>query len=182
MRVVFSAQAKESLRDIALYIARDHPDRARSFVRELAGKARQIGKMPRAYAIVPRFQHHNILRRVVGNYLIFYRIKSDGVAIVDMVHGARDYDALLFPDEEVPRYRLKKWGLGRAVRCNPGRRSSGQILDRPRPRRGLRCASPTLPPAPRPLGVTLPPGARALRILDRAFAVGAGLGHVSGFW
>jgi len=66
MRVVFSAQARESVRDIALYIARDNPDRARAFVRELAGKAQQIGKMPRAYAIVPRFQHHAVRRRVVG--------------------------------------------------------------------------------------------------------------------
>jgi plasmid stabilization system protein ParE len=100
MRVVFAEQAKGSLREIALYIARDNPERARSFVRELAAKARQIGKMPRAYAVVPRYQHLAIRRRVFGNYLIFYQIEGDLVAIVDVVHGARDYDALLFPDGE----------------------------------------------------------------------------------
>jgi plasmid stabilization system protein ParE len=34
---------------------------------------------------------------VHGNYLIFYRIDPDHV--VHVHHGARDYEAILFPDE-----------------------------------------------------------------------------------
>jgi toxin ParE1/3/4 len=36
---------------------------------------------------------------VHGNYLIFYRIDPDHVVVVHVLHGARDYEAILFPDE-----------------------------------------------------------------------------------
>jgi toxin ParE1/3/4 len=36
---------------------------------------------------------------VHGAYLIFYEVGRSDVRIVRIVHGARDYEALLFPDE-----------------------------------------------------------------------------------
>ncbi len=99
MRVVFSQQAKDGLREIALFIARDNKARALSFVGELRAKARDIGSMPRAFPLVPRYEHHGIRRRPHGNYLIFYRVEDDRVSIVHILHGARDYEALLFPVE-----------------------------------------------------------------------------------
>jgi toxin ParE1/3/4 len=30
-----------------------------------------------------------------GNYLIFYRIDQDRILIADIIHGARDYEAVL---------------------------------------------------------------------------------------
>jgi toxin ParE1/3/4 len=99
MRVVFSEQAKAGLREIALYIARDNKPRALGFVRELRAKAQDIGGMPRAFPLVPRYEHHGIRRRAYRDYLIFYRIEDDRVSIVHILHGARDYEALLFPVE-----------------------------------------------------------------------------------
>jgi toxin ParE1/3/4 len=99
MKIVFSAQAKAGLREIALFIARDNKARALSFVRELREKAQQVGDMPRAFPLVPRYEHHGIRRRRFGNYLIFYRIEDNRVSIVHIMHGARDYEALLFPQE-----------------------------------------------------------------------------------
>jgi toxin ParE1/3/4 len=96
MRVVVSDHAKVGLRDIALFIARDSKTRARSFVRELQAKAREIGDMPRAFPLVPRYEHHGIRRRPYRDYLIFYRIEDDSVVIIHVLHGARDYEALLF--------------------------------------------------------------------------------------
>jgi len=99
MRVVFSQQAKDGLREIALFIARDNKARALSFVGELRAKAQDIGRMPRAFPLVPRYEHHGIRRRPHGSYLIFYRVEDDRVSIVHILHGARDYEALLFPVE-----------------------------------------------------------------------------------
>jgi plasmid stabilization system protein ParE len=31
-------------------------------------------------------------------YLIFYRVSDEGVEILHVLHGARDYEAILFPD------------------------------------------------------------------------------------
>jgi plasmid stabilization system protein ParE len=36
---------------------------------------------------------------VFGAYLIFYRVEADRVSIIHILHGARDYEALLFPDQ-----------------------------------------------------------------------------------
>jgi toxin ParE1/3/4 len=98
MKVVFSAQAKAGLREIALFIARENKARALSFVRELRGKAQQLGDMPHTFPLVPRYEHHGIRRRHFGDYLIFYRVEDSQVAIVHIMHGARDYEALLFPE------------------------------------------------------------------------------------
>ncbi len=49
MKVVFSAQVKSELREIALFIARDHKPRALSFVRELRAQAPEIAEMPRTF-------------------------------------------------------------------------------------------------------------------------------------
>lgn len=37
-------------------------------------------------------------RRLHAGYLIFYRVGTDRVEIVRIIHGARDYPSLLFKD------------------------------------------------------------------------------------
>jgi len=100
VRVVLSAQAKADLREIAFYIARHNKVRAISFVRELQQKATEIGEMPRAFPIVPRYEHQGVRRRVYRNYLIFYRVETGRVLVIHILHGARDYEAILFPDDQ----------------------------------------------------------------------------------
>jgi toxin ParE1/3/4 len=96
VRVVFSQAARTDLEQIGDYIARDNPQRARSFVRELQAASIALGDSPRAFQLVPRYETFGIRRRPFGRYLIFYRIDQDRVAIVHILHGARDYEALLF--------------------------------------------------------------------------------------
>ena len=97
MKVVLTREARDDLEEIADHIAADSPARARSFVRELVEAARRISAAPRAYPAVPRYPDTVIHRRVHGAYLIFYRIDVDVVTILHILHGARDYEALLFP-------------------------------------------------------------------------------------
>jgi plasmid stabilization system protein ParE len=99
MRVVLSGEAKTDLREIGFFIARDNKIRARSFVRELQAKAHDVGNMPRAFPPIPRYEHHGIRRRPYRDYLILYRIEDSRISIVRILHGARDYEALLFPEQ-----------------------------------------------------------------------------------
>jgi toxin ParE1/3/4 len=39
-----------------------------------------------------------IRRRPFGNYLIFYRVGANAIEVVHVLHGARDYERLLFPE------------------------------------------------------------------------------------
>lgn len=99
MRVVLSDQARADLAEIGDHIAKDSPIRALHFTEELEAKALQIGDMPRAFPLLPRYEHYGIRRRTYRDYLIFYRIEDDRISVVHILHGARNYETLLFPQE-----------------------------------------------------------------------------------
>lgn len=96
MRIVFTDEAEASLEKIGDYIAEDNPRRAITFVRELRDSANNLSEFPRAFPFVPRYKHYGIRRRPYGDYLIFYSIEPDHVAIHSILHGAQDYEAILF--------------------------------------------------------------------------------------
>jgi toxin ParE1/3/4 len=98
VKVVVTAEAHQDLLRIGDYIAADNPVRARSFLRELREAIRQIGEVPRGFPLVPRYETSGIRRRPYGNHLIFYRVESDRVAIAHILHSARDYERILFPE------------------------------------------------------------------------------------
>lgn len=98
MKVTFAAEVFRDLEDIGEYIARDNPGRARTFVGELAAKARDIGRTPLGFEVVGRYRDLAVRRRPYGAYLIFYRVRDGQVEIVRILHGSRDYEAVLFPD------------------------------------------------------------------------------------
>jgi plasmid stabilization system protein ParE len=96
--VVLTAEAETDLESIAEYIARDSATIALNFVQELREKCLALAQAPRGYPLVPRYEHLGIRRRPFGNYLIFYRIGADAIEVVHILHGARDYERLLFPE------------------------------------------------------------------------------------
>ena len=99
MKVIFAAEAELDLEHIGDYIAVDNPVRAESFVRELLGRCHALADMPRAFPLVPRYEHTGVRRRPHGDYLIFYRVGADVVDILHVLNGAQNYEAILFPDE-----------------------------------------------------------------------------------
>jgi plasmid stabilization system protein ParE len=66
VKVVFAEPARADLIEIADYIARRNPQRARSFVQELRAVAAQLGAMPEAYSLVARMAGRGIRRRPFG--------------------------------------------------------------------------------------------------------------------
>ena len=98
MKTVFTLEALEDLQRIGDHIAEDNPRRAGLFVDQLVNAASEIALSPMAYPLVPRYADLGIRRRVYGRYLLFYRAEPNQVTLIHVLHGARDYDALLFPD------------------------------------------------------------------------------------
>jgi toxin ParE1/3/4 len=95
MKVRLSSEARKDLIAIGDYIARGNPLRASTFVEELVKACVEISSTPLGYPIVRRYEAKGIRRRVYGNYQIFYRVTGDQVFVIRVLHGARDYDALL---------------------------------------------------------------------------------------
>ncbi len=97
MIVVITEEAEADLEQIGDTIAVDSPQRAISFVRELRGRCEGLADFPKAYPLVPRYEDRGVRRRVHGNYLIFYCIGIESIDVLHVLHGAMDYEPLLFP-------------------------------------------------------------------------------------
>lgn len=101
MKVIFSRNAERQLEEIGDWIARDNPERARSFVAELIRTCKSIGRAPRSYPFVDRRRDPKLRRRVHGSYLIFFDIGPGEVEILHVLHGARDYAHIVFANGEL---------------------------------------------------------------------------------
>ncbi len=92
--VSFSPLAESDLAEIGVYIARDNPTRALSFIDELEAKCDTLGGFPGMG--VARHDVALDLRMLPhGSYLIFYREQEDHVRIERILHRARDVNALI---------------------------------------------------------------------------------------
>jgi plasmid stabilization system protein ParE len=98
MKVVIAAAAKADLVEIGEYIHSHNPVRAVTFVDELLDRCDVLADMPGL------FHWFRVMRNTESgrDYLIFYRAFEDLVEVIHILHGARNYEALLFPDESVP--------------------------------------------------------------------------------
>ena len=95
MRVVITDAARADLIEIGEFIRPHNPKRAESFVDELLDRCEALADMPRAFPLVPRYEQYGIRRYVYRDYLIFYRVLENLVEVIHILHGARDYEALL---------------------------------------------------------------------------------------
>ena len=92
-----SREAERDLEKIGEWIAEQNPVRARSFVREIRADCEGLKSMPDRFSKV---RPESDLRRMVhGNYLIFFRFSGNVVDIARILHGAMDYERILFPED-----------------------------------------------------------------------------------
>jgi len=92
-RPFFSPSSQQDLREILEYIARDKPGAALRHVERLEqacwmlAKNREMGTS--RDDLLP-----NLRAWSVGKYVVFYRPTDDGIDVVRVVHGARDFGKL----------------------------------------------------------------------------------------
>jgi toxin ParE1/3/4 len=99
MRVIIATAARSDLTAIGDYIAVDNPARAATFVDELVDRCEDLATMAERFQLLTPFAAKGIRRRPYKGYLILYRIDSDIVHVVRIVHGARDLEYLQIEDE-----------------------------------------------------------------------------------
>lgn len=95
MSVVITDAAWGDLADIVRHVAIDSPQAADRLLDELYDRCSSLALNPLAFPVVDGYEEAGIRRRLYGNYLIFYRCTEEAVEILHVLHGARDYDALL---------------------------------------------------------------------------------------
>lgn len=91
-RVIWDSRAKESLKDITLYIKAESPTAARKVRIELLKLTASLKKMPDRFSTEPYLEHkENEYRSVTKwSYKIIYRVCEKEVRILEIVHTSRN--------------------------------------------------------------------------------------------
>jgi toxin ParE1/3/4 len=93
-RVIWTETAWIDLENIADYIARDSPYYAASFVREIRDHARSLSRMAMRGHVVPEIGDKQIRELTIRSYRLIYTVEKSRVAVLAIVHGARDLKTL----------------------------------------------------------------------------------------
>lgn len=89
--VILTPQSQDDLRAIVAYIAKDSPERARSFGNLLIDKAISIGPMFERGRIVPELYDPSVREIIHGPYRIIYEVYHDPIVVyvLRFWHAAR---------------------------------------------------------------------------------------------
>ena len=98
-RYTLSAQARQDLKDIKNYIARDNLDRAAAFIKLIADRFQKLADFPGMGSSYEELAP-TLRGFPVGNYVIFYRPNEIGITIERILSGYRDLDALFQNEDE----------------------------------------------------------------------------------
>lgn len=99
MRIRISDVAENELEAIGNFIAEDNPTRADSFVLELLDHCHKLLHQPLRYPMIEGLEHLGMRRCPYRGYVTLYVVGDDVVEIVHILHGARDIDRILFPED-----------------------------------------------------------------------------------
>jgi toxin ParE1/3/4 len=89
MKVVWSQTATERLTDIFAYISRDSERYALRMIDRITARSKQIGYAPESGQIVMEYEHPQVREVIEGSYRVIYRVESNRVVVLAVIHGAR---------------------------------------------------------------------------------------------
>ena len=89
MKVYWTDNSIGHLLGIYEYIARNSPVYAKRVVDRITRRSEQIAEFPLSGRKVPEYQTEDIREIIEKPYRIIYRIKSDQIDILAVIHGAK---------------------------------------------------------------------------------------------
>ena len=90
--VAWSPEATEDLDSIAEYIAKDSEFYASAVVSKILATTRNINDQPFVGRIVPEITNEKIRERFIYSYRLVYKINSNSITILAIIHGKRLLD------------------------------------------------------------------------------------------
>ena len=89
--VKWSRPARMGLKQIHDYIAKDSRYYAKKVVQTIVEKTEELMVFPEIGRIVPEIDDPNIRELFVYSYRLIYEISSDGIEILAVIHGRRNF-------------------------------------------------------------------------------------------
>ena len=99
MKLEWTEPALSDLESIRDYIKKDSEYYANRFVERIIEAVESLEKFPEMGRRVPEAEEENIRELLFHNYRIIYRVETDSILILTVIHGARD----------LSRKRYKTW-------------------------------------------------------------------------
>ena len=93
-RVVWTEIAWSDLEAAADHIAKDSPNYAAAFVREVRDAARSLAYLAERGQVVPEFDDPSIRELLVRSYRLVYQVTEEAGHSPGFIHGARHLEAL----------------------------------------------------------------------------------------
>jgi addiction module RelE/StbE family toxin len=90
VKVEWTDTAIEHLVSIYEYVAHDSKPYADRLIDKLTRRSEQIGAFPLSGRMVPEYRDESIREVIERPYRIIYRIKTEQVDILAVVHGAQE--------------------------------------------------------------------------------------------
>ena len=87
--VRWTQRARDDLRDIHDFIARDSPRAAEALVERLLTATERLAAFPESGRVVPEFPALGYREIIVSSYRVLYRLADNNVWITAVVHGRR---------------------------------------------------------------------------------------------
>jgi toxin ParE1/3/4 len=94
MKIIWTKPAVSDLESIRDYIARDSEYYAARMAAKIMKMVKSAAQNPLLGAVVHEFNDSDIRERYVQKYRLIYRVKTNGIVVVAIIHGARDLGAL----------------------------------------------------------------------------------------
>ena len=91
---IWTGPAFEDIGGLCDYIALDNPVAAEQMAERLTKQAGALAEHPMQGKAVP-WKESGLRMWPIGNYIIFYRPIGQGIEVVRVLHGARDYMTIL---------------------------------------------------------------------------------------
>ena len=89
--VKWSGPARMDLKQIHDYIANDSRYYAKKVVQTIAERTEELMAFPQIGRMVPEIDNPNIRELFVYSYRLIYEISSEGIEILAVIHGKRDF-------------------------------------------------------------------------------------------
>lgn len=90
MRVEWSDWARDDLDSLVRYISRDSAFYARRFGEKIVLATRRLRDFPESGRTIPEAEDKTLREIIVPGYRVMYRLETDRVLILAVLHGSRD--------------------------------------------------------------------------------------------
>ena len=87
MKLRWTLVARDDLKRIQRYVARDKREAAKRWVQRLRRRARDAARTPGSGRVVPEFNDSDIREVIVGDYRIVYRVERGEVVVLTVFEG-----------------------------------------------------------------------------------------------